>query len=103
MLTLILAGVSADAAVERYKIEAEYLGRLTELGLATLSEGFESSRVGWRAFAGHQRSQFPVQRRQSEHHVDRGRQGHLGRRLRHPLARYDDQLQLGEVRLVGPV
>lgn len=43
MLTLLFAGLSADAAVERYKTEAEYLNRLAELGLGTLSEGFESS------------------------------------------------------------
>ena len=33
----------AQAQVEQYKIEAEYLARLAELGLETISEGFESS------------------------------------------------------------
>ncbi len=33
----------AQSAVERYKVEADYLARLVQLGLDTVTEGFESS------------------------------------------------------------
>lgn len=91
MLTLLFAGLSADAAVERYKIEAEYLNRLAELGIGTLSEGFESSAWDGARSPNVNDHNSPPQRRQSEHHVDRRRQGHLGQRFRHPRARHDDQ------------
>ncbi|MCB9839069.1 MAG: hypothetical protein H6813_06995 [Phycisphaeraceae bacterium] len=41
----LLAGAAHAAlgAVERYKVESEYLARLAELGLDTVQEGFESS------------------------------------------------------------
>ena len=35
--------VPVSAAVERYKVEADYLARLAELGLDTVSEGFEAA------------------------------------------------------------
>ncbi len=37
------AVLTATADVERYKVEADYLARLAELGYVTLSEGFESA------------------------------------------------------------
>ncbi len=49
LATYILCGLlagSADAMVERYKTEAAYLARLTELGMDTLTDGFESSAWG---------------------------------------------------------
>jgi len=41
----LVSGIGGDAraAVERYKVESDYLARLAELGLATVNEGFESS------------------------------------------------------------
>ena len=40
---IVLSCVPASAAVERYKTEAAYLARLAELGLDTVSEGFEAA------------------------------------------------------------
>jgi len=43
ILTSFFAAAESEAAVERYKIEADYLVRLAELGHNTVIEGFESS------------------------------------------------------------
>ena len=42
VLALLVLG-EARGDVERYKVEADYLARLAELGLETVAEGFESS------------------------------------------------------------
>lgn len=53
-LIVLLVTTPGRAVVERYKNEAAFLARVTELGLNTISEGFESA--AWDAV----RSSYPV-------------------------------------------
>lgn len=55
MLWIVLIPAVVGGAVERYKVEADYLARLVELGFVTLHEGFEGK--AWDGL----RSNYPIQ------------------------------------------